>query len=393
MLRFLGVLQKKKVVILDSNPRLCGEILAASDTKGTFIEQLLATPAWHPVYSIESMDGPRWEQLSSDFKSVMAQLDWRKRLGPLALKQIEELVDRVRNEPAFHLDSEVITRSVVRIFFELLFDQPLEVSDESLFYRASIEWRKEIAIKGKSDPHVKEMFWTRLQEVVRESRFREGLETYREDPSCWLSLFAQPFLISPQINISDIFVTVFQFFETDLISWETAKNWAIQGDRPRLSGIVLEAIRLRHPFPILERELKRDFVATTGERYAAGTQVFILLDRFKQDQKVDPERWLLSPAENPYSALPFAAGPRMCIGKPIAMELLVEMLSGFLTRIPFEKIQPALGHQFSGRDNDGQTTGQESRYQARVFARALWRGFRLEKKTSGCPWKKSPERG
>jgi hypothetical protein len=354
-MRAFGVMQRKKVVILNSDPRRCGEILASSDTKGTFLERIFATPAWHPVYSIESMDGERWEQLSHDFKKLMAALHWRERLAPLAH----------RHAAAFEgiVDSEAICRLTVRILFELLFDQPMSSADETLFYQASLEWRKEIALKGKADEAVKAAFWSRLTAHVAASQFKEGLESYKADPSCWLSLFAQPFLISPQINISDIFVAVFHYLRLEPGNMDKARCWAAQDDRARLGGILLESIRLRHPFPILEREV-------------GDTHFFILMDQFQQDQNFRPERWLAPAEENPYHAIPFAAGPRMCVGKPIAMELMVELLKAFVA-LPDEQVQPQRGHLYSGRDNDGRAVKGEGVYQARAFSQGLWRSFVL----------------
>ena len=222
---------------------------------------------------------------------------------------------------------------------------------------------------------------------MRASRFGHGLTTYAHDPSRWLSLFAQPLLISPQINIGDIFVSVFHFLREDVTLRAQATTWAASyrqsapaaaaaSDhaqvrlRALLEGLILEAIRLRHPFPVLERELQGD-LSVGDKTYRAGTHFFILLDKFKQDQTFDPTRWLLPHAENPYASLPFAAGPRMCVGKPIALELMVEMLAALLSQFPFDAIAPAQGHLFSGRDNDDTETVSESLYQLRVFGRVL----------------------
>jgi len=382
LMRLFGILQRKKVVILDSNPKLCGEILAASDTKGTFLEQLFATPAWHPIYSIESMDGERWEQLSRDFKKLMAQIGWRERLTPLTHKHAKSLVESLRSDSNRMVDSEAIAKLVVRILFELLFEIPMSLEDETLFYQASLEWRKEIAVKGAANSQIKRDFWSRLTHLVEGSKFKDGLDSYQSDPSCWLSLFAQPFLISPQINIGDIFVTVFHYLKADPKMLEQARKWAGEGDKARLDGIILESIRLRHPFPVLERELKKD-LTTQGEHYTLGTHIFILLDRFKQDQTFDPERWLQSAIDNPYYSIPFAAGPRMCIGKPIAMELLVELLKIFLLQFSIENIRPELGHLYSGRNNDGKEIKGEFHYQIKIFVRTLWKSFRMGRE--GCP--------
>jgi dihydroflavonol-4-reductase len=369
LIRLFAFLQREEVEILNSDPERCGEILASSRVKGTFLETLMATPAWHPIYSIESMDGEVWEQLSRDFKTLMGRLDWRPRLTPLTKRHTQAVAEELRANPALRLDSARLARLVLRILYELLFDHPISARDEELFHRASLEWRKEIAIKGKGDVEVKGAFWSRLAELVAASRFKEGLQSYEADPARWLSLFAQPFLISPQINVGDIFVTVCESLRANEGMWEKSAEWAAQADSARLGGVLLESIRLKHPFPILERS-------------HAGKQFFILLDEFKQDLDFDPERWLKSSTENPYHAIPFAAGPRMCIGKPIAMEMMVELLRLLLTEFPAERLQPAEGHLYSGRSNDGGESWRESAYQAQVFSRALW-------KSAAIGWRKS----
>jgi hypothetical protein len=376
LIRLAAFLQGKKVVLLNSQPELCAQVLAASDKKGDFLERLIATPAWHPIYSIESMDDDHWKQLSDDFKKLMNQLQWRERLTPLIHQTLQLLLKNNHTESPVILDSETLCKLVVATLYELLFNHSMSAQDQNLFYTASVEWRKEIAVKGKANPQIKSEFWKRLHQIVSESSFKEGLLSYQQDPSNWLSLFAQPFLISPQINISDIFVTVFGFLKSDPTLYQKAKIWAVEQDKARLSGILLEAIRLQHPFPILERELKQPLSSPHGH-FTAGTQFFILLDQFKQDQRFDPERWLLPQDQNPYHALPFAAGPRMCIGKPIALELMVQLLQSFLIEFDLNQIQPQQGHLYSGRDNDQSSGFKETLYQLRVFSKVLLKSFFL----------------
>ena len=394
-IRLCGLLQKKKVVILSSNPGLCGEILAASDTKGTFLEHIFATSAWHPIYSIESMDGMIWEKLAQAYRKVIGQIQWRERLSSITQKNVLTLKEKLKVDPQLMVDSESLTRLVSKIMFELLFETPISAADETLFYQASIEWRKEIAIKGKGSSEIKNAFWARLTQVIEVSKFKDDLKFYSADPAIWVSVFAQPFLISPQINISDIMVAVFQLLRADPKRLKKARRWATFSDKNRLSRIILESIRLRHPFPILERELKQDRVIQ-GKLFKSGTQFFILYDQFQQDQTFDPERWLQASSDNPYASMPFAAGPRMCIGKPIAMELLVDLLRAFLTEFPDEKVQPQHGHLYSGRDNDGKQSLTEIAYQTQVFGRGLWKSFLIghARKTigQGCPFKMAREK-
>lgn len=381
MFQLSALLQRKKIIILNSDPKLCSEILASSDTKGTFLEQLVATPAWHPIYSIESVDGDLWKQLAGDFSQMMNSLHWRERLRPIIAKETAQLSQKEI------ITSPILSQLVLRVLFNLIFNKEIQTDDETLFYQASLEWRKEIAVKGKASQEIKEKFWQRLTQIIADSSFKDGLESYKCDPSSWISLFAQPFLISPQINISDIFVAVFYFIDQDKALHSQALRSAQDGDRKYLEGIILEAIRLKHPFPILEREIKKD-TSFQGKKYFSGTHFFILLDQFKQDQNFDPNRWQAVAGENPYHSIPFAVGPRMCVGKPIAMELMAELLMTLLKDFPLKNIQLPVGHYYSGRDNDHKTSLKEAWYQIGVFSKILVKSFFLgrQKKTKGkCP--------
>jgi hypothetical protein len=379
LIRLFGLLQGKRTVVLNSDPQACGEILAHSVKKGTFIEHLFATPAWEPVYSIESMDGEVWEQLSADFKDLLSALNWRTRLPQILAKETDRL--KLRGEVL--IDSSTVSIFSLRVLYELLFGEEISGADEALFYQASIEWRREIALKGRADQKVKHAFWQRLTKIVETSSYQPGLVIYARDPARFLSLFAQPFLLSPQINVSDILASVFIEFRKNGSLFLRVKKWVEQNDRTLLDGVILESIRLHHPFPILEREMN-------------GTQYFILLDQFQHDDPTFlPERWLAPASENAYSSLPFAAGPRMCIGKPVAMELMGELLKVLVRDFPLQQVWPESGHAISGRNNDGQKLKGEGFYQLKLFVRALWTCVLLRRKKvelggSAAPWGKCP---
>lgn len=82
-------------------------------------------------------------------------------------------------------------------------------------FSIKLEWRKEIALKGVGDIGVKQAFCQRLTEIIKQSRYAEGLteEQHLKDPTLWMSVFAQPFILSPQINVSDIMISFFYFCE------------------------------------------------------------------------------------------------------------------------------------------------------------------------------------
>ncbi len=375
-LKLCGFLQGKKVVILQSEPETMGEVLAASNDKGTFIESLIATPAWAPILSVESTDGEAWKKLSQNFRMILGQTNWRARLQRCSKTQIDLFIDDFRSKPDLVVDSELISRLTLRIFCELVFESVLSKEDEDLFYLASIEWRKEIGMKGSADLDVKSAFWRRLTQLVQDKRCKGQLQPEGESDEFWISAYAQPWVISPQINVSDIMVAVFELLRAHSEAYEKAKSWAIANDRARLGGVILEAIRLRHPFPILEREVGEG-TCIHGRRLQEDTQFFLIMDRIQQDQSFCPERWLANSSKNPYRDLPFGSGPRMCPGKPLAMEVMVDLLRVFLTHVPDSRIQPSLGHRYSGRNNDGNASVRESLYQIKILLRAILASLRL----------------
>lgn len=381
-IKFCAFLQKKTVLILDSDPQSCARVLASSDRKGTFVEHLFAIPAWRPIYSVESEDGKKWEQLSQQCAQVLANLPWKERLQPALDKNILCLVRRSEKDPDFILDSEILSRLTLQTLFEVLFQESLSQQDEDLFFRASIEWRKEIAVKGKAKSEIKEAFSRRFLEILQASEYKLGFEKNSSDQIIFLSVFAQPFILSPQINISDILVAVWDFIRKGGL--HDRAYLEAQKDSSYLNGLIMESIRLRHPFPVLERELTRD-LQIKGVPYKSGTQVLILFDEFKQDQDFKPERWEKK-SDNPYFGMPFGSGKRMCLGSALATALLQGILKSLLLSFPQTKVQPDRGHQYSGRHNDSSRSFAESFYQIKVFFSVLWRSRQIGKTKGTCPF-------
>jgi hypothetical protein len=372
-IRLCAWLQGKRVLMLDSDPAECARALASSETKGTFIETIFAIPAWSPLYSVESEDGLRWKELADNCAKVLRQLKWKDAIPSLLDKSVHDLA--LAQHPDRIMDSEGISRLVLRTLYEILFEEKIRAADETLFFQSSIEWRKEIAVKGAGNKAIKNKAARRLLEIVQSSRYQSGLQE-SSDPMMWLSVFGQPFLISPQINVSDIMVATFTFLRQHPGYYQLIQKKAAAKDGRYLNAVIMEAIRLQHPFPILERELTRDLVLQ-GRLVKAGTQIFVPLDQFKQDQSFQPEAWLDEERPHPFQSLVFGAGKRMCPGKMLATQLMVAMLGSLVLHVPLEQIRPDHGHRFSGRNNDGKEGLGESLYQLRKFLGALWRSFQI----------------
>ncbi len=376
-IRLCAWLQKKPILILESDPVLCTAILASSDKKGSFVEHLFAIPAWRPIYSIESEDGIRWKALSMNCCQVFRTLRWKEQIPLQVTASVQALADEMCLNPSLVMNAEQVSRIALNVLYEILFEQTIEPEDEALFYNASVEWRKEIALKGVGDYRVKEAFCQRLTQLIRASRYSEGLSNDNaRDAVMWLSVFAQPFILSPQINVSDIMVSVFSFLRADPELHRVTHQKAAEGDDAYLNAVIMESIRLQHPFPVLERELCAD-MAIHGQNYPAGTQVMLILDQFIQNTAFDPQTWLNPDLKHPFEGLVFGAGKRICLGKTLAKHLMVEILKSMLILLPDNKIQPGLGHLYSGRDNDSKVSLKESLYQMKVFGRALCKSFTI----------------
>ncbi len=366
-LRFGAWLQRRPLLILDRNPDACSKVLASSEVKGSFIENIFAIPAWRPLYSIESEDGEKWQKMAAGCTGILKSLPWKTKTPSLAAKYIMDT--------QCVIDGEAIARITLKIMYELLFEECISAENETLFYTASIEWRKEIALRGKGDISVKQNFSQELMRILHHSKYQEGLTHHSADPVIWLSVLAQPFIISPQINVSDIMVSVFHFLRKHPEIYDQAKNAAANNEDAFIAAIILESMRLAHPFPILERQLTCD-LEIEGKKYLKGTQVLIPLDQFKHSLTFDLTPWL-DKNPNAYQKIVFGAGRRMCVGKLLAESLMANMLKSLLLHVADERIQPNINHFHSGRNNDGNNTFAESLYQMRHFFAALWKSFKI----------------
>lgn len=393
-MQLCGKLQGRKVAILNSNPEACARVLASSNNKGQGIEMMLACPAWDPVYSIESVDGERWEWLSKEFVKLYARLDWQNKIAHLTKKHVANFAKRCDEDREFVLDAEQISRLTAHILFDLAFSRSMTDIENDVFYTASLEWRKEIAVKGKASPKAKADFWEMLGSLIENSEFANDLKANAHQRNMYLSLFAQPLIISPQINFSDIMSAVFKHLDSDNIVREKAVHAAKAGDVEHMQNICMESIRLNHPFPVLERELTRK-LKVVDEEFEAGTQIYIMLDEFKQEQDFNPDRWIKG-AKNPYRSMPFGTGQRMCLGKQLATDMMGEMLMGILRSFPSDRIRPSDNHLYSGRDNDGKDSISTILYQLKIFSNALKQSFMIGQsnkvvakaaaKTGKCPF-------
>ena len=315
-------------------------VLRLSDEKGAALERFVATPAWLPILSLESVDGPLHRAMLGDLHTLMATLKPPSALQVIARRLCDGALAEGRP-----IDAERVAQISTAAFIEYLFDQQWQPESMQVLVDASWEWRKEIAVRGRADAAVKARAVAATISLIRGHAALWSLFGERWSTPRYYSLIMQPFLLSPAINVGDIAVTLAR--------------------RPELS--VEEAIRSAHPFPILERFVREDVVTGDGRTLVrAGTQVIV----FTSD--LAGETWP-----------PFGAGPRACAGTSLALALLRPMHASLRSHPLF---QPDKGHRYSGRNNDGAISVREALYFARIILPVVLGGGGRSEVSPAGPW-------
>lgn len=381
------------------------KILKLKD-KGMMIEELFATPAWEPILSVESVNGDIWEVLKKNLLEFVEYLPSKEKLGIIAKEEanyliqkrmildskliskitlkiflkwifsenhIELIIHKINQidnsnnhkinlnkvnsqnvnpennnynnetEPFFNkriIDSKDNNRNENNFIEKFLSDEFLEN-----MYLASIEYRKEIALKGLGCKIKKQYAVDAIIEILQKSKY--GKLCNWKKPECY-SFIMQPFIISPMINISDIAVSLFN----------NHKKFLDENFKNNFFAYLDHCLFSEHPFPILERYDKESNI-----------QYFVDLRSLKNF--VD---------EKEGNVINFGVGIRSCLGRFYAKELIQNFFEDFLKNKnnAFELFNPKLGHILSGRDND-QGNFQESFYQIKLLIKVLiseiWRNF------------------
>ena len=125
------------------------------------------------------------------------------------------------------------------------------------------------------------------------------------------------------------------------------------------------AMRRMHPFPIFERWVDKDVVVKGRIAVRANTQVIMFTSDFANSKHLWPA---------------FGTGPRACAGTSMALGVLNAIHQKMLGRPGFD---PERGHRFSGRNNDGVTSLAEVWYFAKTVLPVVF-GFGGEKTTEAA---------
>eukprot|EP00041_Stephanoeca_diplocostata_P027201 m.746162 g.746162 ORF g.746162 m.746162 type:complete len:392 (+) comp23133_c0_seq4:145-1320(+) len=289
-----------------SNPTDVRHMLNTSNVKGEFLERRVACAAWLPVISIESVDGPTYEVLRQNFDLVYGTLPHKDVFQRIARAGVSKVLEERQQSESAVIDSDDINTMVASIFWEYLFGKPPD--NVMLITAAANDWRREIAARGPKNLALRRRF---VQYLVQTIKCNAHYRALFDDISVWdqpelYSVLAQPLIISPIINFSDLAVAI----KTDTVNQDATP---------------VDMLKRNHPFPILERYCS----ATHHQRVA-----------------------FAGPVGTPCPWPVFGAGDRKCPGQGLAMILLTEMMRFR----GVSNFHPEVGHRHSGRNNDSRFT-------------------------------------
>lgn len=314
--RLLAIKYKVKNVVFYKKIKIdeMSKILSLT-TKGKFIEYNIATPAWFPIISLESSDNKEWEFVKKNFIYFMTKTKLNSNSLPeIIRKKIEKMING-----NIKIDSVWISKIVVDSLCEIIFCTKLNSFQLDLFYKGSIEWRKELAMKGFGNSIIK---YKCVDEIINLIKSNENIYNIFEEkwyqPEFY-SVIMQPFIISPMINIPDIMVNYVELIEKNKISLESYIT----------NDLINFVIYSYHPFPILER-----YDSLTN------TQYFIPLDNLTNSNNYSSENKLLV----------FGVGNRKCAGINFAYDILRTFFTLY-AKYP-NSFAPRHNHLYSGRNND-----------------------------------------
>lgn len=284
-------------------------------TKGKFIEYYVATNAWKPIISLESCDNEEWLFVKNNFIYFINKLKKDPQFISESInKNLMEYINK-----KITIDSSIISKVVCMSFCDFLFDYKLSDYQIDLLYQSSLEWRKEIALKGKGDMSIKLEATNIILELIK-----LNIEVYSVFEDKWeqpeyYSVIMQPFIISPMINIADIMCN----YQTLISKGVLSVNDKITFD------LIDKIIYSYHPFPILER-----YDVITNTQYFIPLDVVTNYKNFNEDSKF----------------LSFGYGPRKCAGSQYTYQIMEVLLSEYNKNTHL--FNPTKNHKYSGRIND-----------------------------------------
>jgi len=267
-----------------------------------------------------------------------------------------------RNLTNNKLDCNHLSDILAKTFYELTAYGELPDEDVHIVLDAVKEWQLHLSGKGVGDRGPKQ----RCLDYMKATVSRLSGHPLDETNIYTMSSIMQPLLISPLINIPDVFAVAEKHL--NLLPQEAVKD--IISDDVVAEAFLKECLRVGHPFPIVERTVKGGCL---GKYYMVGRY-----DVFGNDEpNFDLSRWR-DPKDAsklsyscPYEAMLFGSGPRRCQGSQLALRLMRLLLKHYAKDLDFFK--PSEGHGVSGRTNDTECSIMQELHKVNVIFLVLWK--------------------
>ena len=174
------------------------------NTKGKFIEHNIGIPAWYPVISLESSDNDDWEKVKKNFLLFVSEVNINSNINKFEEIIINQTTKIILTN--ITIDSVQISKIVVNSFCILILNKELNEIELELFYQGSVEWRKQIAMKGLANIEIKYKCIEQLIKLIKSNKNIYDIFGEKWLDPFYYSVIMQPFIISPMINVPDIMV-------------------------------------------------------------------------------------------------------------------------------------------------------------------------------------------
>jgi hypothetical protein len=355
------------------------KILSFGEDKGRTLEETIMLPAWESAASLESANGKLWRDLRASFdhhhrhlppaaslEEVFLNLDVRSVLAPTSAAgeaQGSAAPDANMRSPRTLVDSPGVTRLTLAGFGQWLFAAPMATEDVECLYQTSVAIRREVAMRGYGDSGAKQRGYDTVIRLLEASAYDPPPGRQWREREAY-SAVLQPYIISPAVNVIDIFIALEALCDLPA----QARRWVQQGyaaSREDIQAHLLETMRLKHPFPVLERLHGRtQYFVPLDSLFREGTPA----GRFSPGDWQGPGGTLAHPAD----FVPFGIGPRRCPGRQIALGALGALLYNLVSSPEFD-FQPTANHRYSGRvHDDAPSPFTESLHTFWRIVSALW---------------------
>jgi hypothetical protein len=323
--------------IYDTHP-LAKKIIAEK-RKGQSLEYLVATPVWFPLINVESIDGPVWKRLRQLVLQILKVTNFKNRVEDIILRHVCSYDKDTKVTNAF------LTKIDITIIWELLFKvKPDEQIISDLCFLIE-HMRGSIAMKIAKLDDEGALKYRCMNYVLEAAKGVPELKEIQENAEYdveFCTACLQPFFVSPGINIADIFVPLLQAARKSPCIARCLE------DKEMTKQLVAETIFMKHPFPILERDLSKNIGP-----FKKKSHIFLMnLDAEHKTGEFCPERWGNAKFYRENFWKLFGSGPRNCVGAQLALVWLPELFHALHGRFGMENLVPWEGHKHSGRHND-----------------------------------------